>query len=124
MAGDQKSEHFVIMWLPNSGVTRADERAPLLTQTLSTCTMFNINMEERIPPSSIVRRPYCSLLASASLRVLTVHSLLMHESVSTLCANAYYACVFVACARVHCGGAAVKVAARETRGVFAARCGP
>lgn len=57
------------MWLPNLSVREVDEHASLLTHTLSTSTLLNINMEERIPLSPIVRRPYCSLLASASARV-------------------------------------------------------
>lgn len=78
------------MWLPNPSVSEVDEHASLLTHTLSTSTLLNINMEERIPLSPIVRRPYCSPLASASARV-RVCLVLMRKSVSTLCAYAYYA---------------------------------
>lgn len=61
---------------------------------LSTHAMFNINMEERIPLSPIVRRPYCSLLASALLHVLTVCLVLMRKSVSTLlCPCLHRVCV-------------------------------
>lgn len=83
------------MWLPNPSVSEVDEHASLLTHTLSTSALLNINMEERIPLSLIVRRTYCSLLASASPCV-HVCLVLMRKLLSTLYAYAYYAHVFIA----------------------------
>lgn len=103
------------MWLPNPSVSEVDEHASLLTHTLSTSALLNINMEERIPLSLIVRRPYCSLLASASPCV-HVCLVLMHKLVSTLYAYSYYVGVFIARVCVGCSRAAVKAAVREMRG--------
>lgn len=67
-------------------------------------------MEERISLSPIVRQPYCSLLASALPLLLTVCVVLMQKLVSTLCAYAYYAHVFIVCVCVCYSRAAVKAA--------------